>query len=186
MMMQRQYFICNSLDELENFEEQLEAGGISVPQLHVLSADDGEVANHQHLHEVQSIMKVDLVHASLQGAAVGVALSVTVVLVAHLFELTNSAAGWTPFAFLMVILLGFCTWEGGFIGIQRKNYKFARFEEVLAAGQHVFFVDLEPGQKATLDDVLKIHPNILPAGSEPYSQHWLIILQRKFGVIRHS
>ena len=35
MNMQRHYFIGTSLDELEDFEDQLEAAGISMPQIHV-------------------------------------------------------------------------------------------------------------------------------------------------------
>ena len=35
--MRRHYFISDNLDDLEVFEEQLEAAGISTPQIHVLS-----------------------------------------------------------------------------------------------------------------------------------------------------
>ena len=186
MKMQRRYFIGSSLDDLEVFEEQLEAAGISVPQIHVLSRDDTEVANHQHLHEVQSFMKRDVVHASLQGAVVGMGLSVLLFLAAYGLELTHTSAGWMPFVFLSVVVLGFCTWEGGFIGIQKPNYKFVRFEKVLSEGRHVFFVDLEPGQQEILETALKLHPNLEVAGSEDFSPHWLVSLQRKVGMIRHS
>lgn len=186
MKMQRRYFIGSSLDDLELFEEQLEAAGISVPQIHVLSGDDTEVANHQHLHEVQSFMKRDVVHATMQGAVVGIGLSVLLFLLAYGFELTNTAAGWMPFVFLSVVMLGFCTWEGGFIGIQKPNYKFVRFEKVLAEGRHVFFVDLEPGQQDVLEKTLRLHPDLELAGSEDSSPHWLVSLQRKVGMVRHS
>jgi hypothetical protein len=33
----RHYFISDSLDDLEVFEEQLEAAGVATPQIHVLS-----------------------------------------------------------------------------------------------------------------------------------------------------
>ena len=186
MKMQRHYLIGTSLDELENFEDQLEAAGISVPQIHVLSLDDGEVAKHQHLHEVQSVMKSDLVHTSLQGAVIGVVLSLITLLMAHQFAWADSSAGWMPFIFLTVVLMGFCTWEGGFIGIQKPNYKFARFEKILASGKHIFFVDLMPAQTPILDELLKIHPTLERAGTEENSQYWLIFLQRKFGMVRHS
>ena len=186
MNMQRHYFIGNSLDELEDFEDQLEAAGISTPQIHVLSLDDAEVAKHQHLHEVQSVMKSDVVHTSCQGASIGLVLSLLMLVTVQQFGWENSAAGWMPFVFLVVVLIGFCTWEGGFIGIQKPNYKFVRFEEVLASGKHVFFVDLEPSQKQILSGLLKIHPNLEQAGIEDSSQYWLIVLQRKLGMTRHS
>ena len=78
-----------------------------------------------------------------------------VLVVAYLAGWTESPAGWTPFIFLAVVLLGFCTWEGGLIGIQDPNHNFTRFEQALKDGKHVFFVDLEPGQEAILETVLK-------------------------------
>lgn len=186
MNMQRHYFIGTSLDELEDFEDQLEAAGISMPQIHVLSLDDAELAKHQHLHEVQSVMKTDLVHSSLQGAGIGAALTLLTLFAVHQLGWADSVAGWMPFVFLFVILMGFCTWEGGLIGIQKLNYKFVRFQKDLASGRHVFFVDLEPLQKPILCGLLKIHPNLEKAGVEKSSQYWFIFLQRKFGMIRHS
>ena len=41
--MLRRYFISNSLDDLEVLEEQLEAAGVSTPQIHVLSLNDTDV-----------------------------------------------------------------------------------------------------------------------------------------------
>ena len=186
MMMQRRYFISNSLDDLEVFEEKLETAGISVPQIHVLSRDDTEVAKHQHLHEVQSIMKRDVVHLTIQGAAVGLGLALLILLLTYQFGWMDSPAGWMPSIFAAIIVLGFSTWEGGLIGMQKPNYKFVRFEEVLNSGKHVFFVDLEPQQQPILEEVLKSQPNLELAGSERSSPHWLLTLQRKVGMIRHS
>ena len=60
MKMLRHYFISDSLDDLDVFEEQLEAAGVSSSQIHVLSRADAEVEHNQHLHEVQSFMKNDM------------------------------------------------------------------------------------------------------------------------------
>ena len=54
--MKRYYFISDDLDDLEAIETQLEAQGISTPQIHVLSEKDAEVESH-HLHDVNSLMK---------------------------------------------------------------------------------------------------------------------------------
>jgi hypothetical protein len=184
--MLRHYFISTNLDDLEVFEEQLEAAGVSTPQIHVLSRSDAEVHQHPHLHEVQSLMKSDIVRSAERGALVGLCAFVLVLAVAYLAGWTATAAGWMPFVFLAVALLGFCTWEGGLFGIQRPNANFARFEQALREGKHVFFVDLEPNQEAVLEKVLKAHPQIELAGTGSAAQHWLITLQRKLGMIRHS
>ena len=186
MNMQRHYFISNNLDDLEVFEEQLEAAGVSTAQIHVLSRNDAEVERHHHLHEVQSFMKNDLVHSTERGALVGVCAFVLVLAVAYFAGWTKTAAGWMPFIFLAVVLLGFCAWEGGLLGIQIPNHDFARFEQALKDGKHIFFVDLEPHQEAVLEKVLKSHPQVELAGRGSSTPHWLIGLQQKLGMIRHS
>lgn len=186
MNMLRHYFISNSLDDTEVFEEQLEAAGVSTSQLHVLSHDEAEVHHHPHLHEVQSFMKNDAVHSALQAAIGGVCASVLVLAVAYFAGWTESKAGWIPFIFLSVVLLGFCTWWGGLHGIHRPNHNFARFEQALNDGKHVFFMDLEPHQEPILETVLKSHPQVEIAGTGTSSPHWIITLQRKSGMVRHS
>lgn len=186
MNMVRHYFISSSLDDLEVFEEQLEAAGISTPQIHVLSRDDAEVHNHHHLHEVQSFMRRDTVHSTKRGAVVGVCASVLVLYGAHSFGWTETAAGWMPFIFLAVVLLGFSTWVGGLLGMEKPNRNFARFEQALGDGRHVLFVDLESRQETVLEKVLKSHPTVELAGTGSSTPHWLITLQQKMGMIRHT
>ncbi len=186
MKMLRHYFISDSLDDLDVFEEQLEAAGVARPQIHVLSANDPDVQRHAHLHAVQSLLRSDVVRSTTRGAMVGVAAAVLVLSIAHFAGWTQTAAGWMPFLFLSVILLGFCTWEGGFLGIQKPNHNFARFEQALKDGKHIFFVDLEPQQEATLDRVLKAHPKVELAGTGAAVQHWLVSLQQRLGIGRHA
>jgi hypothetical protein len=61
--MERHYYLSDDLDDLEAVENELEAAGISTPQIHVLSENDSEVENH-HLHEVDSFTKSDVVHST--------------------------------------------------------------------------------------------------------------------------
>jgi hypothetical protein len=186
MKLKRSYFTGPSLDDLELFEEQLESAGISTPQIHVLSLDDKGLFDHPHLHEVQSFMKKDIIHMSILGAVVGCGLASTILLMAFSFELVSTSTGLMPFVFLSVVILGFSTWMGGFIGIQTPNYKFARFEKILAEDRHVFFVDLMPDQEKILEKILMLHPYLDRAGTEDGLPHWLVSIQCKVGMIRHS
>lgn len=179
MRMLRHYFISGSLDDLEVFEEQLELAGVVTPQIHVLTLHDAELEHHEHLHRVQSFMKRDVVHSALIGSVVGLCAGAFVLLIAHLAGWTETAAGWVPFVFLAIILLGFCTWEGGLFGIQRPNYHFARFEQALHDGKHIFFVDLKSNQEDILKGVLQKHPQVELAGTENCGFCWIIKFNTK-------
>ncbi len=175
----RHYFISRDLDELEQVEEQLEQGGIAKPQIHVLSLDDTAVENHHKLHDVTSFMKTDVLRSGEIGLGVGVAIAAAVLLVAYLAGWTAAPVGWLPFILLSAIILGFATWEGGFIGIQRRNTHFVRFEKALADGNHVFFVDVEPGQEDILDSVISERHSIAMAGTEKGTPHWVLEGQKR-------
>jgi len=179
MNMLRHYFISDNLDDLEVFEQQLEASGITTPQIHVLSKRDEDVAHHEHLNYVQSFMKNDIIHSTEVGALIGLALSTLILVVAYFSGWTESAAGWLPFIFLAVVLFGFSTWEGGLMGIQKPNFHFARFANALKKGRHVFFVDLETKQEDTLGKVLQSHPEVELAGTGAATPHWMITLQNR-------
>lgn len=177
--MTRHFFISDDLDDLERFEEELEDSGIVTPQIHVLTLDDSGAEHHHHLHQVTALMKQDLVHSTLIGAAIGLCAAILVLAVAHFAGWTQSPAGWLPFIFLAIITLGFFTWEGGFLGIQKPNVHFERFEEALQSGKHVFFVDIEPGQKKIIEEHAKRHPRVQSAGTGPAAPAWVVFWQHR-------
>lgn len=177
--MKRQYYISKDLDDLKLLENELKSTGISTPQIHVLSENDAEVEKH-HLHAIESVLKKDVVRSTKLGALVGIAVAATVLVTAYLMGWHQSAAGWVPFGFLAVALLGFCTWEGGLIGIQVPNYQFKRFQSLLAEGNHVFFVDITEQQKETVDSIINQHESLAHAGTGESTPEWVVKGQDKF------
>jgi len=177
MQLTRYYFISDDIDDLERFEEELENAGITSPQIHLLTLDDNEAAHHEHLHEVTSFMKKDVIHSGLIGAAIGFGLAILSLLVTYVAGWHETAAGWMPFIFLAVILFGFCTWQGGLWGIQEPNVHFKRFSDALNAGKHVFFVDLEPGNGDTLKEIAARHPSVEKAGIDRGAPSWIVFPQ---------
>ena len=175
----RHYFISNNLNDLENIEEQLERDGIGTPQMRVLSLDDTAVENRHSLNDVTSFMKTDVLRSGEIGAAVGVVFAAIFLAVVYLGGWAEMVGSWLPFAFVALMILGFSTWEGGFIGIQRKNKRFSRFEKALKDGNHVFFVDLEPGQEDTMGRVISNYKSITLAGTEKGTPHWVIEGQKR-------
>ncbi|MFT4653911.1 MAG: hypothetical protein ACJA0G_002517 [Kangiellaceae bacterium] len=180
--MKRQYYISSDLEDLQLVEEELKSQGISTPQIHVLSENDAEVEKH-HLHAIEAVLKQDVVRSMTIGAAVGIIAALLVVLLTYLMQWHISAAGWVPFAFLAVVLLGFCTWVGGFIGIQVPNYEFRQFQKLLKQGKHIFFVDITDPQREILDKVIMSHPNLSHAGTGDATPEWVVKGQQKFSDI---
>lgn len=177
MDLSRHYFVSDDLDDLDAVERELESAGLSTPQIHVLSRDNAGVQRHDHLHGVPSFMKRDAVRSALVGAVVGVVLAIAALLVAFMAGWTDTAAGWTPFLFLALILLGFCTWFGGMHGLRLPNRHFERFQRLLDEGRHVLFVDVEPAQQDALRRVIARHPRLEPAGTGTALPSWLLGLR---------
>jgi hypothetical protein len=173
--MKRYYFIGDDLNVIASVERELLAQGLAGEQIHVLSLDDAN-AEQRQLHDVQSLMKKDVIRSAEIGALLGLAASALAIVIAHVSGIA-AKLGWWPFVFLAIVLLGFCTWEGGLIGIQVPNSRFRRFEKALRAGEHIFFVDVEDGRDGTVQRVLAAYPQMRPAGTGSSSPRWLVGLQ---------
>jgi hypothetical protein len=176
--MKRHYFISDDLDDLKIIEQQLEAAGVTTPQIHVLSEDETGVEIH-HLHQVEPVLKKDVVKGTELGAVVGVIGAALVLLLAWQSGLTESYT-WVPAIFLAVIVLGFCTWEGGLIGIQEPHSEFKRFQSALHQGKHVLFIDADPAQESILQKVVSDHPRLQVAGEGTPTPRWVVSVQNLF------
>lgn len=175
--MKRYFYLSDDLDDLEVIESQLEAQGVSTPQIHVISKDDAGLDKHK-LHQVHQWFQTDVVHSTMVGAVVGLLFSLAIVLVG-VFAGMAAVIGWTPFIFLSVVLLGFCTWEAGFIGTQLPNRHFKKFSAALNKGKHLLMVDVESDEEAKLKQVAAQHPMLQPAGVGGAQPRWSIFAQKK-------
>ncbi len=176
MSLKRHFYISDDLDDLATLERELEGSGIATPQIHILSQNDADV-EHRNLNEVEAVLKKDVVHSMEKGAIIGVVLSAAVLALAYVAGWTASAAGWIPFIFLSIVILGFCTWEGGLFGIQEPHYQFKRFEDALKQGKHVFFVDINQQQEDALNRIVKNHANLEMAGEGEATPEWVVSWQ---------
>jgi len=176
--MKRHYYISDDLDDLELVERDLEQAGLLKPQIHVLSEDDAGV-ELRHLHEVEAVLKKDVVHGTELGAVVGVIGAAAVLLLAWFSGLTETYT-WVPAIFLSVIVLGFCTWEGGLIGIGEPHVDFKRFQDELNNGKHILFVDVDRKQEDALHAVVDKHPKLKAAGDGSSTPRWVVMLQQKW------
>jgi len=173
--MKRHYFIGDDLNVIAMVEKELMAQGIAAEKIHTLSHNDAD-AEQRELHDVQSLMKKDVIHSGEIGALVGLVVAALAIGIAHASGIA-ARVGWVPFIFLAIVLLGFFTWEGGLIGIQAPNSRFRRFEKALRAGEHVFFVDCQESEEPAMRRVLALYEQMRPAGTGRSTPHWLVRLQ---------
>ncbi|GGW93324.1 NAD/FAD-utilizing enzyme [Alteromonas halophila] len=166
--MSRHYYISDDLNDLEALEKELEQQGMARSQIHVLSDNDTEVEQH-HLHAITPFLKQDVVHSSELGAFIGVVIAGVLLGAVYVLDLHSTAVGWLPFVFGSLVILGFCVWEGGLIGLQVPNQKFKRFQKLLKKGKHIFFVDTRDEQEASLASIVARHPRLREISNEQAS-----------------
>lgn len=181
--MKRHYYISDDLDDLDVVEHTLEANGVTTPQIHILSENEAGIEAH-HLHGVEDVLKKDVVRSTEIGFVIGILAAISVLVLANFSGLTETYT-WVPAIFLSVVVLGFCTWEGGFIGIQRPHHDFSRFEGDLHAGRHVLFVDVDPEQESILENIVSAHPKMQVAGLGDASPAFVVGAQKQWNKFTH-
>jgi len=170
--MKRHYFASQNLNDLEQVEHELSELGIDSPQVHVMSEDYAQ-AEKRNLHNVNSILKSDVIRSGFKGALVGVVLAAGVISIGFITKASTSVE-WLPFIFLSIIVLGFCTWEGGFFGFQKKNSEFERFSKIMEGGKHLLFVDVDDAQKPVVNQILAKYPSLSALGEGSSPPSWFV------------
>lgn len=174
--MKRHFYVSDDLDDLDRIEEELESTGVHRPQIHVFSRDDTAVETHDHLHNIESVFKKDVVHGTIVGTWIGIALAALVMFVTAISDWPETYT-WMPFIFLAIVLLGFGAWSGGLYGIQVPHRDFKRFESQLRDGKHVFIVDVDPQQETSLERIVGRHPRLKLAGTGKAIPRWIVMGQ---------
>lgn len=168
--MKRYYFVTDNLDDLAAVEDDLKAYGISPLQMHLLSLADAEV-DKLGLANTLSIQRTNVMTAMGRGFLTGLALVAALVVGFWLFGVQASTS-WMMVSVLCVIVLGFCTWEGGLKGFQEPSQQQQRFRQYLESGKHLFYVDVNNKQKDAVGSVVKTHRHLQPMGSEKGEADW--------------
>jgi hypothetical protein len=159
--MKRHYYVTTDMDDLEVAGAELKQSGISASNIHVLTEDAAGTMAH-HLPPVNDLMKRDAVHLAIVGAVLGLLLAAAILILASTSGLA-AQTGWTPFILLSIVVMGFSTWEGGLLGIQRPNHALLRFMGSIKKGRHVLLVDVNTQQEQALAGVVANHPALRAA-----------------------
>ena len=149
--------LTDNIFELDAAEHDLEINGISRSQIHVLSRDDEALAEHD-LPPFSEWAKRDIIFYASRGAVLGAGLA-SLILLAGLLYGGSDVVGWMVLIFLAIGVMGFCTWEGGLMGIARLNHHFDRYGQALAEGKHLMVVEVNNAQQErTAHYTINAHP----------------------------
>ncbi|WP_096087811.1 NAD/FAD-utilizing enzyme [Agaribacterium haliotis] len=134
-------YLTDDISELDAAEHDLEANGIPRSHIHVLSCDDKALASHD-LPPFSEWAKRDIAYYAARGAFFGAAFA-SMILLAGLLIGTAHAAAWFALSFLALGVMGFCTWEGGLVGVTQLNHKFENYKQEIAQGEHLIVVNVD-------------------------------------------
>jgi hypothetical protein len=153
--MKHAYYLSKDLDELEHVHDELIMSGLQDQNIHVLSDSDAEVQLH-HMRPVNSFLKTNVIHSLLYGALIGAAAAMIIIAIPYFMEFESTV----PFTLGAIAALGFATWEGGFIGIQKINDKFKDIISKIHQGQHLLIVDYNVEEEVRIRALSRGHPGL--------------------------
>jgi len=176
--MLRHYYIVDSQDEVEIIEHELQSYGVDKDHIHTLTNDDKSLGHH-YLYEVDNSLQKGLIKSGDIGAAIGIVLAVTILILTYFQGWYNGPLGGMAIIMFSLLVLAACTWEGDHIGIQLPKINSQTFKQSLESGKTILFIDIEQQQELTINKIMVSHPNLKPEGMTTATPEWLIRQQKK-------
>ncbi|QFI36617.1 hypothetical protein FR932_01590 [Moritella marina ATCC 15381] len=177
--MLRHYYIIDSLDELDIIEHELQSFGIDKSQTHTLTNDDESLSKH-HLYQVDDALKKGLMKNGDIGAAIGMLVAVSILLMTYIQGWYLGPLGGMPMILLALVIVVFCTWEGENLDIHLPDINSKVFKQSLENGKSILFIDIEQQHELTVNKIMRLHPMLKPEGITSTTPEWLLQQQKKF------
>lgn len=150
-------YLTDNAEELDAAEHDLEANGVPRSHIHVLSMNDAPLAD-KGLPLYSEWAKRDITHSGGKGAIIGLVTGALLLVGAYAYGVSESWA-WAVLLFLSAVVVGFCTWEGGLVGVNRINHDFADQQDAINSGEHLLVVDAEnPDEERAARYAIESHP----------------------------
>jgi len=180
--MLRHYYVADDLDELVIVEKELEEEGFTEPQIHVLSLDNASM-EERNLNEVEPLFKQNVIRGTSIGACIGSLVALIALVIPYVAGWHYGPVGWEIFILIAFLSFIFCTWKGGFLGFQKPNARFVRFQKLLNKGKHILFVDVDPVQEHNFRMIMNAHPQVKALGCGAATPHWVVSCQDTYNSV---
>jgi len=158
--MKHAYYLSEDLNELEQVHDELIETGLRDTHIHVFSDDEANVEMH-HMRNVNPFLKTNVLKALCIGVGIGLFMGALMMSVPFVFGFSASI-GSIPFTLGGLFLLGFATWEGGLLGLQKAHPKFLKVLNRVHKGNHLLIVDYKEEKAIQVHRVKREHPALEP------------------------
>ena len=150
-------YLTGDIEELEATENELEKNGVPRSHIHILGENDTDLQNH-NLPVFSEWSKRDTLYYGLRGALLGIVLSSAILIGGVLYGVTDPSI-WLVLAFVSSLCVGFCTWEGGLVGLNKLNHAFSQYKDAIKNGEYLLVVSADSNKEEQVTRyTLKSHP----------------------------
>ncbi len=163
--MKRLYYLTERVDVAEAASNLIHNEGITDRHFHVLSHDEAGLQQH-HLHPTTPLHELDVLRLGERGLLCGVVAAIVLVVLTDQYSTWFDQFGWIGVLGVTLIAMGFGAWLGGFIGVQRENYKIRRFHDAIEAGGYLLMIDVDARDEQRVVDALANQPGLRRAGED--------------------
>ncbi|RRJ84306.1 hypothetical protein [Aestuariirhabdus litorea] len=162
--MKRLYYLTDSIESAEQISEDLHAEGVSDWRFHIISRDTEGLMHHQ-LRAATPLHSTNIVHSGERGAIMGglsgLLISLLIIGTQPVGEQISSTA--------VILITALCIISGGWVGAlsgrHQQNYKTARFQRAIDAGQYLLIVDTRSHEELAVRTIMqRYHPDVPLAG----------------------
>ncbi|KZY62438.1 MULTISPECIES: hypothetical protein [unclassified Oleiphilus] len=152
------YFVADDLDEVELIQNELMEAGVEKDSISVWSGDAYGVDTH-HLKAENELLKTDAIPSMRSGLICGLILS-GVALFGFLGLGLMSSEYMSAGLIFCGLVIGFCTWEAGLLGLRRVHRDFTQLGRYVAQKKHIIHLHLGDKAEKAANKVLLKHPAI--------------------------
>ena len=147
------YYLAPTLHSTQKISDDLHDVGVSDFFLHVIATDEAGLRK-QAIHSSNYLETLDFVREGFIGALVGFLIGlIGVSLMVYFGAFPNAPT--LVYVALVGVATCFGAWEGGLIGVGRRNKKPERFEADIDAGKYLILVYAYADQEDAIRDMMR-------------------------------
>ena len=147
------YYLAPTLQSTQKISDDLHDVGVSDFFLHVIAKDEAGL-RRQAIHSSNYFETLDFVREGFIGAVIGFIVGLVGVSLLLYFQPFPNAPTLVYVALVGVATL-FGAWEGGLIGVGRRNKKLEKFDAEIEAGKYLILVYAHADQEDAIRDMMR-------------------------------